>query len=173
MSAYKLGEIVTDALIAKLKNGMDGRCAAINLDKDDGLVVTPPALSGGRASDGSDYFAGGAGNLADGAYPVIAVAEGPGIAEGEGAEGFIYAAEFMVMILEADPNRETLGRKLQRQARAVLEVLLDDPPKKALLDSAFYLYLDRTIPGPVFDDAPDSWRGIYRMIFTIQQAEGA
>lgn len=159
-------EAVIDATIAKLKEGMAARVAAVNTEKADNIRVEPPGPD--------DYYVGGSDQI--GRAPAIIVTELPSQDyEQEGPHSFTLAAEIAVVIVEEDGDRERLARKMLRQARAVTEVVWDDDPKQALDGSAFSVFPVRTIPGPIFDPEVyevSAWRGLYTVVFRARQFEG-
>lgn len=175
MTSLKLGEEIIDAMVAKLKDGLDARCAQINLEKSDGIEIHGPLLEGGGARDGTNYYTSGVSAIPQ--APAIIVAEGPMERDEEQTEGphsFVGRWEIGVFCLEEDADREILGKKLQRKARAVVETLWDDPPAQRLDNSAYYLMPLRTQPGNVFDpdDQRQTYRSFYVVLFEAKQLEG-
>lgn len=171
MATLRGAEVTVDAIVHKLRQGMPARVAQINIEKDDGIVITAPA--------NEQYYTSGQGDSAVVA-PFFVVVEGPSEFDGEGPHSFIIGGQYLVSIVEEDADRSTLGRKMQRQVRAIIETLWDDDPKEALAhpadpdapNVAYDLVPVRTFPGPVFDDdTPSTWRGIYRVLFQAKQLE--
>jgi hypothetical protein len=166
--ALRLGETIIDAAIAKLVNGAAARCAAVNAEKNDQITIEAPA-QGDIIPFGSP-----AGPLQKApAYVVTTFGESP-VYQAEGPHGFVYGEQLAVMILEEDPDRQRVGRKLLRQQRAVVETLWDDPPREALDGSAYTLQPVRHVPGPTFEPTSDTsaWRSYLIQIFVAQQMEG-
>lgn len=164
----KLGEAIVDAAIAKLVNGAAARCAAVNTEKNDSIVIEAPAQA--------DIipFGSPAGPLQKApCYVVTTFGESP-VYQSEGPHGFFYGEQVAVMILEEDPDRQRVGRKLLRQQRAVIETLWDDPPREALEGSAFMLKPFRHLPGPTFEPTNDvsAYRSYLIQIFLATQLEG-
>jgi hypothetical protein len=170
--SLKLTERIVNDVITKLKAGYATRVATINAEFADSATIAAPASG--------SYFASGLQHIPD--APAICVVEGRQdfTRDQEGPHGLVSNTEFLVYILDQDPDRQVLGRKLMRHARAVIEVLWDDAPKESLWDgnggatmnSAFYIHPLRTIPGRVFDpNADDQWRGFYIVVFTARQIE--
>lgn len=167
MVALKLSEVIVDAAIAKLRNGVPARAAAITVEKDDGIVIEAPA-------DSDIYPFGAPGPIQKApVYIVTPFGESP-MYQGDGPHGFIYGDQLAVMILEEDLDRERVGRKLLRQQRVVIETLWDDAPREALDGSAFTLEPVRHILGPTFEPTDDtsSWRAYLIQVFRVQQQEG-
>ena len=104
--------------------------------------------------------------------PALIIAEGPAQFAEEGPHTLLLNLEVGVWVLEADPDRQVLGKRLQRQTRAVIESLWDSVPFEQLDSKAYRLFPTRTQPGRVFEpDQVDSWRGFYLTIFSVQQIE--
>jgi hypothetical protein len=167
--ALKLSEVIVDAVIAKLVNGAAARCAAINMEKDDGIVVEAP----GQAD--IIPFGSPAGPVQKAPCYVITAPFGTSpVYRGDGPHAFDYIEQVAVMILEEDPDRQRVGRKLLRQQRAIIETLWDDPPREALAGSAYTLQPVRHIAGPTFEPTSDvsMWRSYMIQVFTAQQQEG-
>jgi hypothetical protein len=166
-TALKLGEVIVDAVIAKLANGIETRCAAVNQEKNDGVVVEAPHQI---------FPFGLPGPLAQApCYVVTEFGESP-VYQEDGPHSFAFQDLVAVMIVEEDPDRERVGRKLLRQARAVIECLWDDEPREALAGSAYTLRPFRHIPGPTFEPNPaesiSAWRSHYIVVFQAVQQEG-
>lgn len=166
--ALRLAEAIVDAAIAKLVSGAAARCAAINQEKNDGVTVEAPAQA--------DIipFGSPAGPIQKApCYVVTTFGESP-LYAGDGPHGFEYVENLAVMIVEEDPDRQRVGRKLLRQQRAVIETLWDDPPREALDGSAYTLQPARHIPGPTFEPTADTsaWRSYLIQIFVARQQEG-
>lgn len=167
MTSLRLSEVIVDAAIAKLRNGAGARCAAVNVEKNDGITIEAPA-----PSDIYPFGAPGPIQKAP-AYIITPFGESPGY-QGDGPHGFIYGDMLAIMILEEDPDRERVGRKLLRQQRAVIETIWDDPPREQLEGSAYTIQPARHILGPTFEATDDisSWRAYLIQIFSVQQQEG-
>lgn len=175
MATLRLGEVITQAAIDKLKAGIGERIGAINLEKGDGIEVSIPRTSGGPSIDGSDFYTGGMGPaIPEGALPAIIVAEGFAEFTEEGPHSFSFMPNILVRAVDEDANRETLDLKLKRLARAIIETLWDDPPKEALTGSAYTFRPYQSRPGPVSEpdnEVPD-WRSHTDVIFQAVQSEG-
>jgi len=167
VTTLKLGEVIVDAMIAKLNAGVAARITAINAEKNDAVIVEAP----------HDIFPFGLpGPLAQApCYVVTEFGESP-VYQEDGPHAFAFADHLAVMIVEEDPDRERVGRKLLRQARAVIECLWDDAPREALTGSAYTLRPFRHIPGPTFEPNPaesiSAWRSHYIVVFQAVQQEG-
>lgn len=166
--ALGLSEVMIDAAIAKLVNGAAARCAAVNAGKNDSISVEAPAQA--------DIipFGSPAGPLQKApAYVVTTFGESP-VYQPEGAHGFMYSDTIAVMILEEDPDRQRVGRKLLRQQRAVIETLWDDHPREALAGAAFLFQPVRHVAGPTFEPTHDvsQYRSYLIQLFTARQQEG-
>ena len=184
MTTLKLGENLVDAMIAKLKAGLDARIDAINLEKADAITVEKPKKTGGASLDGSSYYTGGAGPaIPDDGIPAIIVAEGIAEYQKEGPHAFDFKPLVFLRVIDQAPEREILDKKLKRLARCVIETLWDDAPKEALVPAgsaataiplAYHLELYQSRPGPVSE--PDievvHWRSHYDVIFRAVQSEG-
>jgi hypothetical protein len=162
--SLKLGEFAVEAVKAKLIANMDSRIAAINTDAS--IPTLDPPLVSPLA-----YYTSGIESIPD--APAIIIADGPAQFGEEGPHTLILdPIEIGVWVLEADPDRQILGKRLQRQTRAVIESLWDSPPQEQLNANAFRIFPTRTQPGRVFEpDQVDSWRGFYLTIFAVQQIE--
>lgn len=179
--SLKLGEHLVDAAVQKLKDNMDARIATIRDEYQDDIPLSAPQLQGGGARDGSDYYK--AGTKSAPRSPFVIVAEGPGEFGGEGVEGpheLFFHPELWVLVCDEHPNREVLGKKLQRLARAAIESIWDSPPQQRLLDPgnatlAYSVTPERTVPGPVFDaQTADGqvYQSYFTIIFRTNQLEG-
>ena len=159
----RLGEYAVEQVKAKLQANMPSRVAAINADP------TLPQIDPLLATPGS-YYTSGLESIPD--TPAVIIAEGPAGFSEEGAHTLLLDLEIGVWVLEADPDRQTLGKRLERQTRAVIESLWDSTPLEQLSPIAFRIFPTRTQPGRVFEpDQADAWRGFYLTIFNVQQIE--
>lgn len=163
--SLRLGEYAVELVKAKLIANMPSRVAAINADASlPGISdLAPPA-------DGS-YYTSGLQAIVE--TPAIIIAEGPAVFGEEGPHTLLLdPIEIGVWVLESDPDRQVLGKRLQRQSRAVIESLWDTPPLEQLDSKAFRIMPYRTQPGRVFEpDQNDAWRGFYLIIFHVSQIE--
>lgn len=169
----KLGEVLTEAIIAKLQEYMPARAQAINqfFGNQDRTQIQAPA--------NENYFGGRVKSLA--VVPAIYVLEGPSKFAAEGSHGLISQTEMLVYIFDSDQTGTLLAKRLQRQVRAIIESIWDDTPAEKLIvqsgpftgqDSAYSIEPMRTVPGSVFEpQANDDWRGIYTIVFLCQQLE--
>ena len=166
MANLKLGEAAIDGVIAKLRNGIDARVAAINTNASDDITITPPSES--------DIYFGGV--TAIPRAPALIVFQLPtdGEHEAEGSHSFVWVADIGVAIVDEDYDRARVARKLLRQARAAIEVLWDDPPAEALQDGAFHLRFTRDDPGPVQEPSSEGsfWRAMHIAIFQVRSYQG-
>lgn len=166
MTSLRFGEVIVDAMIAKLNAGIQNRCAAINQEKNDNVTIEAP----------HEIFPFGMPNSQLSVAPVYIVTEygeSP-VYQEDGPHAFAFTDQLAVMIVEEDTDRERVGRKLLRQARAVIECLWDDPPREALTGSAYTLRPFRHIPGPTFEPTAEvsAWRAYYIVVFVAVQQEG-
>lgn len=161
--ALRLGEYTVELVKAKLQANMPARIAAINVDAS--LPTIDPQLS-----DQHTYYTSGLESIP--ATPALIIAEGPASFGEEGPHTLTLDLEIGVWVLEADPDRQVLGKRLQRQTRAVIESLYDASPQEQLDSKAYRIFPTRTQPGRVFEpDQVDAWRGFYLTIFNVQQIE--
>jgi hypothetical protein len=158
----KLGEVLVDAVVKKLRDGLDARCQALNASKQDDMVIVAPAET--------SYFTGRVRELP--ITPAIFVMEGPSRFREEGPHGLMTETEILVHVIESDQTGPRLARRLQRHVRAVVECLWDDEPLERLTNSAFHFRPLRTVPGPVFEpEHDDRWRAAYVVVFRAQTIE--
>lgn len=169
----KLGEVLCDAVVAKLRQYMPARCAAINEfygGNDPTQIIAPRP---------ENYFTGRVSDLAN--PPAIYVMEGPKSYILEGGHGLITHTQVLVYILESDQTGPLLARRLRRQERAIVEAVWDDDPVEKLIvqsgpfagqESAYAIFPVRSVPGRVFEPtAEHEWQGIYTVIFEAHQLE--
>lgn len=165
------GEVIADALIAKLQAGWQARCDAINTQYGDDLFIVPPAGAG-------DYFKGRMRDIA--AVPACFVLVGPAQFKKQGPHALMSVYQINVHVVEQESSGPRLASKLLRQSRAVLECLYDDAPMEQAYVAGQNVILGphrifplRTVPGPVFrpDDTSPSWRGTTQIVFTCEQEE--
>lgn len=173
MATLQLSERVIDAAIAKLKAGMAARVTAINAEFADSYAITVPGTN--------DFYPFGVDLLprapavvvTDGGSP-----EGPGFHQ-EGPVSFEYQVLLAVLVWEEATDRETLGRKLLRQHRAVIETLHYDDPAAQLTVTVGattnrpYIKPFRELPGDVFQPTGDEsmWRASRITVFTVSKRE--
>lgn len=164
--SLRLGEYAVELVKAKLQVNMPSRIAAINADAS--LPVIDPLLA---TPDNSSYYTSGLQAIP--VTPAVIIAEGPAQFMEEGPHTLVLdPLEIGVWVLESDPDRQVLGKRLQRQTRAVIESLWDSQPLEQLDSKAFRIMPMRTQPGRTFDpDTNDNWRGFYLTIFRVQQIE--
>jgi len=162
--SLRLGEYAVEQIKAKLQANMPSRIAAINTDAT--LPLIDPLLS-----DQHSYYTSGLQSIP--ATPALIIAEGPASFAEEGSHTLkLDPIEIGVWILESDPDRQVLGKRLQRQARAVIESLWDSPPQESLDSKAYRIFPTRTQPGRTFDvDQNDNYRGFYLTLFNVEQIE--
>lgn len=160
----QLGEVIVDRIIEKLQLNLTTRLAAINTEKNDGIRVIAPKKT--------SYFRGRSDQVP--APPAIFVMEGNGTFREEGPHSIISRYEILIFVLESAQTGQELAVRLQRQTRAIIESLWDDPPQEALEGSAFRLFPLRTVPGTV-TAAPgrgrDRWRSFSTVVFVAEQFE--
>lgn len=159
----KLSEVVIDLMIAKLQAGLASRVATINTEKADGITITAPA--------DSQIFLGFPD--VEPSEPSIFLLELPGADyTEEGPHGFQFTTDIAVVVYDLESDRQRLGRKLLRQARAATEVLWDDSPAEKLDATAFHLKVIRHDPGQIFPQQFQShWTGVYGVVFRVWQIE--
>jgi hypothetical protein len=161
--SLRLGEQIVEAVKAKLQANMASKIAAINIDS--AIPTLPSPLLEPTA-----YYTSGLESIP--AAPAVIIAEGPAQFAEEGPHTLVETTEIGVWVLEADPDRQILGKRLQRQTRAVIESLYDSPPLEQLNVNAYRIFPTRTQPGRVFEpDQADAWRGFYLTIFAVEQIE--
>jgi hypothetical protein len=159
----KLGEYAVEQVKAKLQANINARIDTINADVS--LAALSPILQ-----YPASFNTSGLELIPD--APALIIAEGPAGFSEEGPHTLLLSIEIGVWVLEADSDRQLLGKRLQRQTRAVIESLYDSPPAEQLSPNAFRIFPVRTQPGRVFEpDQVDSWRGFYLTIFAVSQIE--
>lgn len=164
------GEVIADALIAKLQAGWQARATAINAAYADDLPISPPAGTG-------DYYKGRARDLT--ALPACFVLVGAGSFTEQGSHSLATKYQINVHVVEQESTGPRLASKLLRQVRAVIECLYDDAPQEAAYIAntttlgPYRVFPLRTVPGPVFrpDDVIDAWRGSTQIVFNAEQEE--
>lgn len=171
-NAFKgFGEVIVDALIAKLQAGWQGRCTTINLQYGDDLPIYPPPGAG-------DYYKGRAREIMS--LPSCFVLAGPAQFREQGSHSMVSVYQINIHVVEQESNGSRLASKLLRQSRAVIECLYDDAPQEAAYIAGqsailgpYRVFPLRTIPGPVFrpDDMIDAWRGTTQIVFQAEQEE--
>lgn len=166
----RLAEAIADAILGKLETGLATRVATINSADSEGITIAAPSI----------FFVGSWGPVAPAAPAILVTELGTG-AEKFGEEGphsFIYKTEILVGVFDLDIDPQQLARKLWRQARAVIEVLWDDPPAEMAGSTQPFpvsrLHPTRTVPGPVFNpsDSESRWSGVYGVVFDCWQFNG-
>jgi len=166
---YQGPELVVDTIVAKLRANMPQRAAAINAEKADLILIEPPA--------DSDYYTAAPRTI--GRAPAILVMEGRTSLppRQEGPHSLMTQTLVAVYVLEEDGDEQRLGRKLQRQASAVIESLWDSAPAEQLANAsgtvAFRIIPLESTPGPAFEPEGDgaSWRQFYLWVFQINRIE--
>lgn len=168
-------DAVVAAVVSKLKTGMPARIDALNQEATGVMLAAPGDV---------DYYTSGVSSVDElPRAPAIIVAEGnTPLREGDGPHSFLEHTDILVYILEQDVDRQVLGTRLQRQARAVQEVIWDDAPIERLPDPnsptqgaswSLRIFPKAITPGRVFDpDADLMWRAFYLVIFESQQQQG-
>lgn len=167
MATLKLAEPVIDAMIAKLRAGMDARIQQINASAgDDQATINAPGAG--------DYYFGGTSDISQAPAVIVFQLPTDGEHEAEGPHSFVWVAEIGVALVEQDHDRQRLARKLLRLNRAAVETLWDDEPRERLAGSAFQIKFVRDDPGPVQEPAADTsvWRAMHLAIFRVWQSEG-
>lgn len=166
---YQGAEVIVDAIVAKLKANMPQRAAAINTERADSILIEPPA-------DG-DYYTAAVRTL--GRAPAVLVMEGrTGLRTGaEGPHELMTDTRLAVYVYDEDGDEQRLGRKLQRQASAVVESLWDSDPKEQLASAdglvAWRLIPVESTPGAAFEPEGDGapWRAFYLWVFLASRIE--
>src|SRR4051812_3873312 len=128
--SLRLGEQIVEAVKAKLQANMATKIAAINIDSAIPTLPAPLAVP-----LDSSYYTAGLESIP--AAPAIIIAEGPSQFGEAGAHTLTETTEIGVWVLEADADRQILGKRLQRQTRAVIESLYDAPPLEQLNANAY------------------------------------
>jgi hypothetical protein len=170
MSTLRLGETVVELVKAKLQAELATRIATINAE------ATLQAYAHGGfqlATPGTDdFYTSGLPQLPAGRQAVI-VAEGPGSFGKEGSHSLEFQPEILVAVIDEDPDRQRLGKKLQRLSRAVIEALWDGTPQEQLDGQAYRIVPYRTMPGPIEDVNNDEslWRSTRIVSFRVTQLE--
>ncbi len=174
--SLKLAEPLVEGVKAKLIANMAARVSAINGDTQIPALRQPL-----KAPKDDSYYTSGL-SIMPPEQPSIVVAEGPmsiNPDELSGPHELATTTEIRVFILEADPDRQQLGKRLTRQARAVIESVWDADPAERIngLDGgtlSWRIVPFRTEPGPVYD--PDQevsfFRAWYLVSFLAEQIEG-
>jgi hypothetical protein len=163
--ALSLTEPLIDAAIAKLRQNVPARIAAINGEYADAVVARPP-------QDG-DYYFGGMSDLAR--APAVIVTDGgtgdQDVTAEEGPHSLGASFDLLCFLVEEDTDRQRLARRLLRLERAVIESLWDSDPREQLVvvrqgvERRVYIRPVRLVPGPVFEPAQGSsmyrqWRAV-------------
>jgi hypothetical protein len=165
------GEVIVDAVIAKLQAGWQARCDHINAQYADDLFITPPPGDG-------DYFKGRARDIFS--IPSCFVLAGPATFQKQGPHALSSVYQINIFVVEQESTGPRVASKLLRQVRAVLECLYDDAPMEAAYIAGqssvigpYEIFPLRTIPGPVFrpEDQVDAWRGTTQIVFSCKQEE--
>jgi len=156
-----LTEVAVDDVIAKLKEYMPVRTTMINAEKADEIQIVAP--------DEINYFGGREADFPT--TPAIFVMEGPSRFKQEGPRGLMSEMQVLVYVYDSDQSGQLLRRRLQRQARAVIESLFIEEPRERTANG-FNLTPMKTIPGSVFKpEQQHEWRGFYVVVFKIEQLE--
>jgi hypothetical protein len=156
-----LGEVIVADAIAKLKAGYAARVTAINAEKADDNPIQAPATEA--------YYAGRMETLPG--VPAVFVLEGATRFAGEGSHGLHSSMQLRVFVADQGETGPRLAQKLQRQVRAIIEVLYDDEPQERLAH-AYNITPLVSKPGAVFEpDGEHTWRGIYELDFLVRQVE--
>lgn len=172
MTSLRLSEPIIEAVRQKLRDNMPGRVAVINADQS--LPDLQPPL---KAPDA--YYTAPRNPLPP-SMPAIVVMDGAmTIAQNnEGPHSLITETEIAVFIVDEHPDREVLGKRLQRLNRAVIESLWDGEPQERLVladgsFAAFRIFPSRVTPGPMLDnpDRPDVPRSFQVTVFQVRQLE--
>lgn len=169
MAEMRLDEVIIDAVVAKLQAGWPDRIGQINAEKNDRIVCLAPP--------NELYFVGRMSQIPG--APAVFVLSGAGSFVEQGAHSMTSRYEVHVHVVDQAQTGPELARRLMRQARAVLEVLYDDPPQEKLwvagttdVLSAFRIFPIRTVPGSVFSPTGnEGWRGTYVIVFRAEQEE--
>lgn len=165
MPTLKLGEVVVDAVLAKLQAGYANRVSEINAEKADAIVISAP--------DPSDFYFAGVSELPRAPAVIVTQLPTDGEHEPEGPHSFTWSGDIAVVAYDTDTDRSHLARRLQRHVRAIVEILWDDAPQEGLAGSAFYVKFVRDDPGPVSSaqDTGSVWSGMHVAVFRCSQAE--
>jgi hypothetical protein len=164
VATLNLGEAVIDGVIAKLREGMPARIAAINAQSADDWVLEPP----------HEYYFGGVSEIPLAPCAIVFQLPTEGEHEGEGPHSFVWVADVGVALVEQDYDRQRLARKLLRQVKASAEVLWDDPPPEQLQNGPFHVRFVRDDPGPVQEPQAEGafWRAMHVAVFRVRSYEG-
>lgn len=168
MAALRLGETVVELVKVKLQAELPARIAAINADA---IVQAYDAFTLGTPGT-DDFYTSGIPQLPAG-HQAIIVAEGPASFGKEGQHSLEFQPEILVAVIDEDPDRQRLGKKLQRLSRAVIEALWDGTPQEQLDGQAYRIVPYRTSPGPIEDIGNDTsmWRSTRIVSFRVTQIE--
>lgn len=158
MASLQLTELLIEAALHKLKQGLPARIATINAEAGPASAHTEVTIS---VPSDDDYYPFGSDQIPR--CPAIVVTEGSDGAEftGEGPHSLSVQQQIHVAVIDEDPQRQRLGYKLLRLRRAVIETMWDDDPKEQLPNpeggaaAAYHLQVERVIPGRVFDVRDD------------------
>jgi hypothetical protein len=168
---WKGGEVVVEAAVSKLKTGLGAREATINSDYSDDVTIIPPP--------DDRYYTAGKESFTS---PAIFVIEGEALIDPntEAQHSLELDVRFAVYIADQDADRQKLGKKLQRHARAVTEVIWDDAPQEKLNAvspfagqvAAWRVMPIGTTPGAAFQpEQPDAFGAYYVVIFNARTLE--
>lgn len=177
MTEFKgLSEVACDAIIAKLQGaapltngGWAARAAAINAADTQGIQIAAPGVG--------DYFVGRVSQIA--MTPAVFVLAGPTEFREQGAHSMTVKMQITIAIIEEAQTGPLLARRLERQARAIIECLYDDAPQEqayiagqAVVMGPYRLFPLRVIPGAALQPSgQETWRGMYEIVFTAEQEE--
>lgn len=171
MTDWLGSEEIVDAAVAKLKNEMPGRVAAINARRNDQITAVCP-------SDNRYYTA--ALRLIPPGGPALLVMDGRmSVGRGEGTHSLGTSTSLGVWVIDEDSDEQRLARKLWRLSAATIESLWDGNPKEQLTTAAgaplaWRITPAETVPGPAFEPEGNgaALRQFYLTVFTVQRLEG-
>lgn len=179
MATLQLTEILIEAAIAKLREGLPARIAAINTEHGPASGMTDIVL--GVPSESDIYPFGIDGDPSR--FPSFIVGQAPAGSDfsQEGAHSLVVSTQLVVAVVDADSDRQRLGYKLIRHERAIIETIWDDEPQERLAnpdpnagtEAAYSIVPEATRPGRALthDENASLWLDMQVIYFRAYRVE--